>query len=68
MLLGRMCREAIPLAGRFGLRKVLPEGTGIAQVVFYSPLLYRVPAAQSIVCDSESGQFCSDALLTFRMG
>ena len=28
-----MCREAIPLAGRFRPREVLPEGTGIAQVI-----------------------------------
>ena len=28
-----MCREAIPLACRFRQREVLPEGTGIAQVI-----------------------------------
>ena len=29
-----MCREAIPLACRFRQREVLPEGTGIAQVIY----------------------------------
>ena len=34
-----MCREAIPLAGRFRPREVLPEGTRIAQVIYIQPRL-----------------------------
>ena len=36
-----MCREAIPLAGRFRPREVLQEGTRIAQVI-YLQFLRRV--------------------------
>jgi len=37
-----MCREAIPLAGRFRPREVLPEGTGIAQVIYLQFLIVSV--------------------------
>ena len=40
-----MCREAIPLAGRFRPREVLPEGTRIAQVIYLQFL--RLKAAPS---------------------